>query len=98
MSICMSVIAHFQTPPKFSQNLIQRASVASANFAAFVDKTVSQVAGIGAVLVVVIVAAPWGIITEHHSGKASISTAVMLKANDSSLLFSRQVYSRFFPR
>jgi hypothetical protein len=67
-------ISEFQSPPKFSQNITNMATAASAALASFVNKTLAHTSDVDAVSVVV--AGPWGVVDEHHIGK--------LKANDSS--------------
>jgi hypothetical protein len=67
-------ISQYQHLPSFSQNLTDRAKAASAALGTYIDIALSHVSDIDAVSVVV--AGPWGPVTEHHVGK--------LKANDSS--------------
>jgi len=60
-------ISNTQSPPLFSQGLTKAFAAASANLSAIIDETISFVAGVDAISMVV--AAPWGIVAEHNVGK-----------------------------
>lgn len=66
-------ISEFQSLPTFSKNITDMTANASETLASVVNATFTNIPGINAMSVVV--AAPWGVVSEHHIGK--------LKANDS---------------